>query len=627
MKTHNQINELLAGFALGELGAEQTNDVEKHLSECKICRIELEKIEAILKAADEMKTEVADQQLCESAKNTLLASIKETKPSSNIKKSLWRIIIRSPIMKLAAAVFIIAAGLILITTLEKSVSPLYALEQSFEKSKNEPWMHNISNAIRPGDKNSESWISFTYGILASRDEKKEAQLIEFRINQTYIYEPNSDTITISAMERGDIYDANSVFELLDIITKTLSENEGAKITTRNDVINGENFEVIEISVPRGEPLGSLGTEIWRFTLDKKTRLLSRVELEGYDSSKKFIKVSDMLFDYPETGPRDIYELGAPRTAKILYKRPSIEVTAIIDEYEDARKNDLSHYTAFTLYAVQNEKGYEVAEEGTIWYTDGNLQRREILSPYWEIISNQSKGTLEVIAMGSTLDSMISWWTDPCHISLRRSTLVDGKYFYLFSYDLRSCKIGQNIKENVPFEKTIHIETYFFNVSDFFRNGPREPVITITENEYAVKNGLICLQKLDDEFRFSTPFGRRYKWLCFVDPQKDYLCTRTEEYLIQDSQWEKHQPYAQDTLVKNLDKALEFTQRIVREVKEFGKTDSGKWYPKKIETQTTTQDKNGKIVNSTRFHTIYLDEERELPKDIFDVNSFKKYLVK
>ena len=115
MNTHNQINELLVSFALGELGAEQTNDVEKHLSECNLCRTELENIVALLKAADEMKTKVADQQLCESAKNTLFDSIKETKQAPAAKQtSIWRIIIRSPITKLAAAAVIIITAVIVI---------------------------------------------------------------------------------------------------------------------------------------------------------------------------------------------------------------------------------------------------------------------------------------------------------------------------------------------------------------------------------------------------------------------------------------------------------------------------------------------------------------------------------
>jgi hypothetical protein len=230
-------------------------------------------------------------------------------------------------------------------------------------------------------------------------------------------------------------------------------------------------------------------------------------------------------------------------------------------------------------------------------------------------------------MGDKLDSMIAWWTDPKHISLRRATLSDGKYSYSIRYNLNNSEMEQNTKDSISLENTIHIEKFYIQTRDFLRLGPQEPVITIVENEYAKKNGLICLQKLNDKVQFNTPFGRRYKWLCYLDPQKNYLCNRTEEYLIQDSLWQKEFPNSQDHLIKNPDNTLDFTQLTVREVKEFGKTNSGKWYPKKIECLITTQGKTGKIRNSLSTETIYLDEEREIPKDVFDFNSFNKFLSK
>lgn len=48
MNTHEKINELLAGFVLGELSEQQESEVKMHLAECGQCRTELKRLEALL---------------------------------------------------------------------------------------------------------------------------------------------------------------------------------------------------------------------------------------------------------------------------------------------------------------------------------------------------------------------------------------------------------------------------------------------------------------------------------------------------------------------------------------------------------------------------------------------------
>jgi hypothetical protein len=130
MNTHNQINELLVGFALGELSEPQRQDVEKHLADCIICRTELENIRALLKTTEEMKTKDADEQLCESAKISILASITGTGQEPAIKQiNFWRTIMKSKITKLAAAAIIIAATIFSINIIDKSVPAAFGIDQ------------------------------------------------------------------------------------------------------------------------------------------------------------------------------------------------------------------------------------------------------------------------------------------------------------------------------------------------------------------------------------------------------------------------------------------------------------------------------------------------------------------
>ena len=117
MNTHEQINELLAGFALAELSQQQSSEVKKHLDDCQQCRSELKRLEAVLECAASMGELSADEQVCESARQALLSAVtdeqnKQTTPRSNIRlEFIWRTIMENRTMKLAAAAVIIIAVL------------------------------------------------------------------------------------------------------------------------------------------------------------------------------------------------------------------------------------------------------------------------------------------------------------------------------------------------------------------------------------------------------------------------------------------------------------------------------------------------------------------------------------
>ena len=114
MNTHEKIKELLIGLVLGELSEQEERKVKTHVAECAECSSELKRLRALLECTDEMRELSADNHLCQSAKEMLLASIgseeKQLTPSSNISAGcVRRTIMQSRIIKLAAAAVIIIA--------------------------------------------------------------------------------------------------------------------------------------------------------------------------------------------------------------------------------------------------------------------------------------------------------------------------------------------------------------------------------------------------------------------------------------------------------------------------------------------------------------------------------------
>jgi len=117
MNTHEKISELLISFVLGELSEKEKSQVKAHVAECAECSSELKRLQALLECTDQMKELSADNQLCETAKESLLTAIgsqeKQLSPNTNINLTFgWRTIMQSRITKLVAAVvIIIAAGI------------------------------------------------------------------------------------------------------------------------------------------------------------------------------------------------------------------------------------------------------------------------------------------------------------------------------------------------------------------------------------------------------------------------------------------------------------------------------------------------------------------------------------
>jgi hypothetical protein len=205
MNAHEQVNELLADFALGELSKEQSAKVETHLAECQQCRSELKKLEAVLECAASMKESSADEQACKSAKETLLATVADEEnrrqtPRPTIRlEVIWRIIMKSRITKLAAAAVIIIVALFGVSqffegtvTFADVIQPIFDAQTAIldiiigEEEEGEPVIHDMimGSRIRRTLSSIEGVVSIidleAGRILTLAVSKKEAVYIDLK---------------------------------------------------------------------------------------------------------------------------------------------------------------------------------------------------------------------------------------------------------------------------------------------------------------------------------------------------------------------------------------------------------------------------------------------------------------
>jgi hypothetical protein len=131
MNDHERYTDQLVGLALGELSGPEAADIRSHVAQCQACRDELNRLENVLVSAGQVKTLSVDERMCASAGRDVLLAVEQeqTQTSRGVSQSraalIWRLTMKSPIGKLAAAAAVTIVAILGITTID-SPAPAFA---------------------------------------------------------------------------------------------------------------------------------------------------------------------------------------------------------------------------------------------------------------------------------------------------------------------------------------------------------------------------------------------------------------------------------------------------------------------------------------------------------------------
>jgi len=147
----------IADYILGILSQDEIEALDKHISQCSQCKeyadaLQNEK-QKLLQFGENLDKEMNSREIKVIETLDRISNVKTKLPS------IWRIIMKSHIAKLAAAATIIAVVLLGIHFLDKSATPAYALEQTIEANQDIRFLHfrfDCSNV----DMNKEAWIQY-----------------------------------------------------------------------------------------------------------------------------------------------------------------------------------------------------------------------------------------------------------------------------------------------------------------------------------------------------------------------------------------------------------------------------------------------------------------------------------
>ncbi len=521
-------------------------------------------------------------------------------------RDIWRTIMKSKITKIAAAAVITVAAILALQNGSVDIAaPAFA--EMIEAMKKMPWMHQISKGFERGvEGTAEQWVSFESKVWIGKNYDGTVVYFDYEKHSNYTYDPNSNTVTISYLHQDKpSLELSSPWSVLEKILEALTE-QGAEITQKQGEYRGKTVQIQEVS------LTTVNNEDQKLHLfvDPRSHLLLAGKVKATDADGNVVMDGDIKFEYPEKGPRDIYDLGVPRSATIVNNLPPLNVSEVLANYRSFRERGPDRYIAIltTMYA-NSERA--ISSPLKITYRNGDLMktehRRAKRKKYesWKEYSSKR---------GTNFNSLSTWWTNNDNSELTEVYLYDGKYDY-YVYGLANDLKSYQTEGHNPNHKGLN-DIGWPNISRWIASD-RE--LRIVETDYSKSNNLICIELLFQGW--VDPGGKHVslpmKSLYYLNPERGYICVRKENYSQRHAPWQKDNSWLKDVDLKTIPS----DEYSINEVAEFAQTNTGQWYPKKIETIWCNDASKARQRQSTR--TIYLKTNPKFPKVIFDPNNLPK----
>lgn len=576
--TCENIQEQILELITGTLSAERLAELQGHISQCPACS----KYLRALQADDKLLGGFAEamQQTVARLENNVI-DVLGCRPLDKTVHIIprWRKIIKSRITKITAAAVIIIVVMLSITVLDKSVSTAFGIDDVLAAMAKAEWVHMTweftevnTGSDTAGRELRERWISVNPRRNISINKNGSVSLAEYPTGELKVqkYEPETNVLTTTYRATDKNYSHTSI---VDMYLEQISglEKRGAKVEYIDTVYDGNPAKIINIDNPNKNGVH----QKFSIVADVETYLPKRMTYH-YESLGQS-GTANITFDYPEMGPTDIYEAGAPRDAqvKVVDHRPSSEFLEAIKPYRQAREN-LPAQRIVVDIEYEIDSRYRVC----VIYTDGRKERFEQLMWIKDDVLPATDDFNEILdwARGAKSDEL-------------GIQLYDGECVYHVERDYRDR--WTTWKKYSPSRKPSYVVGGLIH-----RGWPRIRKGRPVENNYATENNLLCIAA--------------EKTLYYIDPEHDYICVRIESF--------RHTAAADSNA--EIDE-LHFDPNEtpsepywVTEVTKFGRTDAGQWYPGEIITNRLSwwesYDSEGGFVIR-----LYVQTCPEFPEDVFE----------
>jgi len=516
---------------------------------------------------------------------------------------IWRQIMKSRLTRPFAAAIIIIGVMIAISYFGGSSEfNQAAWGQMLESMKKTPWVHASKKIEPPVFYDAiERWTCFDPSIKIYRYSDGKITYSDYSKGEGYYYKPEDKTITISPItEKYNVPGPKSPFEIVTEFFQ-MTDELGAEIWHKYSRVNGQQAEIIE-----SEYVTSLGECHTRMMRDVKQNLLrsSQTTILIADTNEQVITTA--TYDYPESGPRDIYEAGAPRDAEVIDLRIADDAQNLLNEVQRRYDRGYGDCIAMVLQSWVREDLTQEPWNIIMFRQSGQRYRMDLYFASdikrFENLHDQIKDDWPDL----TIEQVKSYERNE---ATERQSVYDGTYTTNRFRNSRDDVTSNRHKGMMP----LHYGDSINSLSWFEPpiHGSSKPVFKVecelleSDNEHKGLIGLritklptalsrMMAQSSKDDFTRNDPVWTNSNFsLYWLDPSRDYLVI---EHIEQKS----------DSKTINL-------------ILETKQTPSGQYYPNHIRHEFTHTLPGGQQRVNRIDKRIVLDTDPVFPEGIFEAD--------
>lgn len=250
------------------------------------------------------------------------------------------------ILPFVITISIVASLLFLVSYFAVSTSESFA--DILKITRQQPWIHASSTIQQNGETvESEYWCSPSAGVFAAR-HPQTLYFANFTKQIQFRYDNNTKRITKFFADRGTSTLLTSVLESLlsdGDIDSVFPMHETTRLGKETVEVGGKLQTEYRFHV---QQIGNENVHhILMIAIDSGTNNLARWE-EKHSSGM----LVHTQFDYPESGPEDIFSVGAPTDAPVIDRTAASNVVRIEDQFREVRTG-FDDYDAIVVQTLQN----------------------------------------------------------------------------------------------------------------------------------------------------------------------------------------------------------------------------------------------------------------------------------
>jgi len=272
-----------------------------------------ERIEDVIRSARTTTDSATDERIAAAVRAASAKSTEKHPAAVRARGAVRRIIMKSNWTKLGTAATIIVAiglGMYVLTGPGTSIT-MAQIRQAMQEI---DWVQLI---CKIDEKDATAWYSFASKVQILVDDEGKISYWDFKTRKKYVWTPGNEGIYEFDIDEGKQFAGGTSSNIYEQITESMNswEADGKyKVTRELGKYQGRKVEIWTARRTKGEPKLTR-TEKAEFYIDVEKKLpLMATDVKGAYGDVQTTNIVE--FEYPDTGPADIYEAGAPTWSQI-----------------------------------------------------------------------------------------------------------------------------------------------------------------------------------------------------------------------------------------------------------------------------------------------------------------------